>query len=256
MVNKSQIRFSVVIPAYNEENYLGNTLSSLKEQDFSGTFEVIVVDNNCTDNTAKIAKKYGATLITEKNTGISWARQAGTEAAQGEIIVSTDADTTFSKDWLTTIDAAFKQSGKIVAVTGPCTFIDPPWWGTIYPKFLFGSVYIASKLLGRPSYITATNTAFKKSAWTGYDTKVAQGSDELGLLRQLKKQGKIVFLHNNPTYTSSRRLRRGLLYNFFVTFLYYYVLEYSLSRFFHNPLIGSAPNIREKFQSKVKAIRK
>lgn len=57
--------FSVVIPAFNEEKFLPNCLKSLKEQDFKD-FEIIVVNNNSIDKTAKIAKEFGARVIFEK----------------------------------------------------------------------------------------------------------------------------------------------------------------------------------------------
>jgi len=55
---------SVVIPAFNEENFIAKTLESLLNQDFKD-FEIIVVDNNSTDQTAEIAKKFGAILLYE-----------------------------------------------------------------------------------------------------------------------------------------------------------------------------------------------
>ncbi len=248
-------RFSIVIPAYNEEEYIGDTIKSLQDQDYKGDYEIIVADNNSTDGTADLVKKLGARVVHAKHPGVCWARQKGTEAATGEIVISTDADTVFSPSWLQTIDANFQEK-NVVAVMGPCRFVDPPYWGAIYPRILFGSVSLVAKVIGRPFYITATNTAFKKSAWEGYDTKLTQGGDELDLLRKIKKKGKIVFDNTNPTYTSSRRLRRGLFYNLFVTLIYYYLLEYLLSRIFKAQIIGSAPNIREKFQTKLKEISK
>ncbi len=243
-------RFSVVIPAFNEEGYLGQTLESLLEQDFRGSYEIIVVDNNSTDSTAVLAKSYGVRVVREKHPGVCWARQKGTEAAKGEIVVSTDADTVFGKSWLSKIDKEFNKAG-VVAVTGPCRFVDPPYWGAIYSRLLFGLVSKLSGLTRGPFYITATNTAFLKTAWSGYDTTLTQGGDELDLLRKLRKQGKVVFNNSNPTLTSSRRLQRGLMYNLFVTLIYYYLLEYYLNRIFNTQLIGSAPNIREKISAKL-----
>ena len=89
MPNTNRPRFSVVIPCYNEELYIADALKSLQKQDFTGDYEVIVVDNNSTDNTATLAKKHGAKVVHEKRPGICWARQAGTEAARGEIVIST-----------------------------------------------------------------------------------------------------------------------------------------------------------------------
>src|ERR1700710_761412 len=73
-------RFSVVIPAYNEEANIAACLSSLAEQDYPGELEVIVVDNASTDATARIAREHGARVITEPERGVCQARQSGTSA--------------------------------------------------------------------------------------------------------------------------------------------------------------------------------
>jgi glycosyltransferase involved in cell wall biosynthesis len=243
-VDRQGPRFSVVVPAYNESALLGACLQSLADQDFAGAYEVIVVDNNSTDETREIAKLHGATVVGELQAGVCWARQAGTVVALGEIIVSTDADTTFDKSWLSRIDQTFSTSPDFVAVTGPCRFLDAPWWGRLYAWLLFHAVHVISRVTGRVVYVSATNIAFRSSAFTGYDTGATQGGDELGLLRCLRSRGRIAFDLSNPSFTSSRRLRQGLLYNLAVTFLYYYVLGYCLNRLFRRPLIGTAPAFR------------
>ncbi len=240
-----RLRFSVVIPCYNEEAYIGATLKSLSKQSYRGKFEVIVVDNNSTDKTAKIALKHGARVITENRTGVCWARQAGTEAARGQIVVSTDADTQFDKDWLKRIDQTFRDNKSIVGVTGPCRYPDGPWWGKFYTFVLFGAVGIRYRMTGKPFYITATNTAFKKSAWEGYDTALTQGGDEMYLLNQLQQKGKVMFEATNPTFTSSRRLNQGLFYTIFVSFFIYYLLAYNLNKRFDRTILGTAPAYRE-----------
>jgi glycosyltransferase involved in cell wall biosynthesis len=237
-------RFSVVIPAFNESAYLVDCLRSLAAQDFPGPVEVIVVDNNSTDDTAAIARSMGATVVTEERPGVCFARQRGTEVACGEVIVSTDADTTFDRGWLSRIDLAFVRNPTSVAVAGPCRFADGPWWASVYPTLLFGMVHLLYLATGRVCYVTATNTAFRKSAWTGYDTRLTQGGDELDLLRRLRARGRVVFDLGNPTLTSARRLNRGMLYNVAVTLVFYYLLGYGLNRLAHRPLVGTAPVFR------------
>jgi glycosyltransferase involved in cell wall biosynthesis len=238
-------RFSVVIPAVNEAAEIGRCLLSLAEQDYEGSYEVIVVDNNSSDETAAIAHNLGATVVFEGHPGVCWARQRGTEIARGEIVVSTDADTTFDPRWLSRIEMAFRREPSNVAVTGPCQFVDGPVWGAVYATLLFGIVHLLHRLTGRVFYVSATNVAFRKSAWTGYDTNLTQGGDELDVLRRLRAQGRVTFDLRNPTFTSSRRLRRGLVYNIFVTCLFYYLLGYGLNRMFGRPVLGTAPEIRD-----------
>lgn len=247
----SKIYFSIVIPAFNESHYIAETLSSLKDQTFKGGYEVIVVDNNSTDQTAAIARSLGAKVILERQPGVCWARQAGTKAALGQIVISTDADTTFSHDWLARIYARFVADDTLIGVSGPCHYVNGPLWGEIYPRALFGAISVAYKLTGHVYYGSATNIAFRKSAWSGYDTSLTQGGDELDLLKKLQKAGRVVFDNGNPTYTSARRLVRGFIYNFFITFLLFYILEYNLSRLFKRPVLASAPKIRNEFSPKI-----
>ncbi|HUD10450.1 MAG TPA: glycosyltransferase family 2 protein [Candidatus Saccharimonadales bacterium] len=244
-------RFSIVIPCYNEANFIADTLRSLKVQDTLQKYEIIVVDNNCTDETVNIAKQYGAKVVAERQAGICSARQAGTQAAIGEIVISTDADTTFSPNWLSTIDASFQNDKQLVAIGGPCRYIDGPWWGKLYTHFLFTGNYTYSRITGHPFYITATNIAFIKSAWPGYDPRITQGGDELDLLHKLRKQGKVRFDNANTTYTSGRRLTNGLIYNIFVSFLFYYLGAYYIDRIFQRTIIGSAPAFRKDSSLKI-----
>lgn len=238
-------RFSVVVPAVNEERYLGACLESLARQRVRGGLEVVVADNGSTDATGAVATSYGARVVREPRPGVCWARQAGTEVAVGEIVVSTDADTTFAPDWLERIDARFRSDPGLVAVAGPCRFVEGPWWAGVYTSVLFGVVHLVYRLTGRVLYASATNIAFRRTAWEGYDTSLTQGGDELAVLRQLRRRGRIAFELRNPTLTSSRRLRRGLLYNAFVTCFYYYLVGYALNRFAGRRVLGTAPEVRE-----------
>jgi glycosyltransferase involved in cell wall biosynthesis len=249
-MSKLRPRFSIVIPCYNEANFISDTLKSLQKQEIDESVELVVVDNNCTDNTIEIAKKFGARIIKEDRSGVCWARQSGTVAARGDIIVSTDADMKFAKDWLSKIDKSFKDNKEIVAVGGPCRYFNGPWWRS-YTYFLFSGSYLYYLIIGHPFYITATNIAFKKSAFVKYNVNLMQGGDELDLLHNLRKKGKVQFNLANPTYTSGRRLTRGLTYNIFVTFCYYYFGAYFINRMFGRSVIGSAPAFRKKGTSRL-----
>ncbi len=249
MINQAPLgadrpRFSIVIPAFNEEFYLGECLKSLAAQDYPGAFEVIVVDNNSSDRTAQMAASLGATVVAEPEPGVCRARQRGTAAALGEIIVSADADTTYPPGWLSKIAQWFDDHEDCVAVGGPCYFADGPRWGRALQQGLFGGVALIRRLRGPVLYITATNFAFQRTVWPGYDTRLVQGGDELDLLRRLRKAGRVDFTPTNPAWTSARRMERGILYNFAVSFFYYYILGYALNRVFGRPVVGTAPAFR------------
>ncbi len=237
-------RYSIVIPCYNEAGYVADAVNSLRSQTFAGSYEIVVVDNNCTDETVDIARELGARVVRETNPGVCWARQKGTDESAGEIVISADADTTYAPDWLAKIDGSFGTDARIVAVSGPCRYVGGPLWGRVYARLLFGGVHLVYRITGRTLYVTATNIAFRKKHWSGYDVDLTQGGDELSLLRDLRGKGRVVYDHTNPTHTSSRRLTRGVLYSFFVTLLVYYLLAYLLNRLFRRPVIGMAPAYR------------
>jgi glycosyltransferase involved in cell wall biosynthesis len=238
-------RFSIVVPCYNEAGFIAATLNSLRDQTFTGSYEIIVVDNNCTDETADIARALGVRVVREDNPGVCWARQKGTEESAGEIVISADADTLYAPDWLARIDRSFGTDEGIAAVAGPCRYVGRPLWGRAYARLLFGGVHGVYRMTGRTVYASATNIAFRRSCWSGYDVYLTQGGDELNLLRDLRRNGRVVYDHANPTYTSSRRLTRGVLYGLLVTLVVYYLLAYFVNRLFKRRVIGSAPAYRD-----------
>lgn len=238
-------RFSVVIPAYNESGYLPRTLSSLRRQDFPGEVEVVVVDNNSDDDTAAVARRHGVRVVHEAQPGVCAARQRGSVAATGEILVSTDADTVHPVDWLRRIDATFASSNAVVAVAGPCRYDGAHGWTDRYPRLLFGLVgwfFARTRYVG---YVSATNLAVRRSAFPGYDQRLTQGGDELDLLRRLRPQGAVVWDAGNVVTTSPRRLQQGFLHTFFVSFLGYYLGAYLVNRVSGRPRVGTAPPVRE-----------
>lgn len=235
--------FSVIIPAFNEERLLPECLKSLSQQIFKD-FEVIVIDNNSTDKTAAIAAAYGARVVEEIHPGVCWARQAGLKAAKGKIIVSTDADTTYPDSWLKNINNKFQVTG-VVAVGGPVIYGDDIWWANVWSKCLFGFSALCAKLFGQPIYVSACNLAFRKSAIKGYETNLTQGGDELAVLKQLKTHGRVVIDRKNNVFTSGRRQSRGLLYTFFVTLVWYYLLGYILSKLTKRTVFGGYPAFRD-----------
>lgn len=239
------IRFSVVIPCYNEALYIAEAILSLQNQDFPGPYEIVVVDNNCTDDTARIAGDLGVRVVTEAAPGVCNARQAGTAASTGEIVVSADADTTYPKDWLSKIDRGFRESADVVAVVGPCRYKDGPRWGPIFARTLFGAVQLVYRATGRTCYVSATNIAFRRDRWTGYNTHLTQGGDELDLLRRMRREGRVIYNHANPTYTSGRRFNRGFFYNVVVCLFVFYLSAYVLNRVTGKRVIGSAPVFRD-----------
>jgi dolichol-phosphate hexosyltransferase len=84
-------KISLVIPCYNEES----GLAALLRNDLSYVDEIIVVDNNCTDNTVNIAKDHGCRVVKEEKRGYGAAYKSGLRNVTNEIIVTMDGDNTY-----------------------------------------------------------------------------------------------------------------------------------------------------------------
>ena len=241
-------RFSVVVPAHNEADTLPAALASLAAQRCPAPYEVIVVDNASTDATATVAARAGATVVAEPRLGVCRARQTGVAAARGEIVVSTDADTTLPADWLARIDATFlahdAAGTPVVAVAGPCRYVDPPWWAATIPPLWFAGIAAIAKAGRGVRYITATNVAFVRDRFPGYDVSLHQGGDEMDLLRTLRRLGSVVWDRDLVVDTSSRRMREGLPYTVLVSYGYYYVGQRLRRRLLGPSAITPAPTVR------------
>ncbi len=93
--------FSVIIPAHNEENYIGGCLEAIQKAAShapEGSVQIIVVANRCTDKTAEIALSYGALVVPNEDKSISKIRNAGAAQAIGRIIVTIDADSKMTEN--------------------------------------------------------------------------------------------------------------------------------------------------------------
>ncbi len=236
------------MPAYNEAEYLPATLRSLSTQHSGAGVEIVVVDNNSTDATAEVARSFGVRVIAEPEAGVCQARQRGLLEATGEIVISVDADTIYPAGWLTRIESSFERWPDAVAVAGPCRYVDPPWWMAAFSRGVFGAVERVYRHTGWVGYVTATNTAFRRDRFDGYDLSLTQGGDELDLLRRLRSRGRVVWNASNPVLTSSRRQSRGLVHTLVISFLIYYLLAYWLNRFASRSILGRAPVIRRSVE--------
>lgn len=91
---------SVVIPARDEENHIGRTLSSVREAlSGSASYEILVVDDGSTDRTTTIAEDHGARVLVSKTDTIGGSRNEGARAASGEVLVFLDADVSVTEGW-------------------------------------------------------------------------------------------------------------------------------------------------------------
>jgi O-antigen/teichoic acid export membrane protein/glycosyltransferase involved in cell wall biosynthesis len=114
-----EVDLSVVIPARNAASTIGAQLESLARQDFTGSWEVVVVDNGSTDDTVEVVERFADRLpavrvvsALERNS-IPYARNRGVEAARGSLIAFCDADDEVSEGWLSAVASGLERYGGV-----------------------------------------------------------------------------------------------------------------------------------------------
>lgn len=219
---------SVVIPAYNEEKLLPQTLASIKKLTRLPD-EILVINASSTDNTAGVAQKYGAQVLTREKRTIGYSRQAGLKAAKSDVVAFTDADAILPTDWLTRIESFIKQPG-VVGVFGGFRVPDGPWWYKIFINVIQPPLNVFYFSVLRIPLATGQNMAFYKDkalAVGGFpeEFKIAE---DIEIARRLMKIGNIVFRQDFYVWASGRRGYEGfgrLVGRITKAFLYYFVFR-------------------------------
>lgn len=181
---------SVIIPAFNEAENIEKTLQSLKNQSYlASRFEIIVVDNGSTDDTVGIAKKYTENVFVKKDCNVGGVRNFGESKSKGEIVITTDADCTFSPNWLKNGVKILEDNKNLIAGGGLAVCPSANWverlWTlnpegkTVQQKDLMGScIFIrkeAFEHLGKfPENVTSGEDSLlsKKAKSSGYTIKL------------------------------------------------------------------------------------
>ena len=204
---------SVVIPAYNEEQYLHRCLAALARQTYpAGRFEVIVVDNGSTDATAEIARRYGVRVVTEPRKGVAHARQAGFAAARGAIIASTDADTVVPPFWVARIAEYFRADPALGAVYGPVHWPDGRQMEQLLVRYPVTWGLWASNRVRRSLWWGSNFAVRREVFWEagGFPVQWGAGSGEdTDLARRVRRIAPVRFDPDLVVYASSRRVREG-----------------------------------------------
>jgi glycosyltransferase involved in cell wall biosynthesis len=212
---------SIVVPALNEEKYLPDCLTSLKNQQWNGQYEIIVVDNGSTDRTPQVAAQFGARVIFCSKRGVAFARQAGAEAASSEIVAQVDADTQYPPGWLAALDAYFSANPEASALGGRYVYTNPAWWAPLERAYRRSLNWVSSLFLRWPPSISGANFAYRISAFRkagGYDAESLY-PDQWGIARRLSRFGEVHYDHNLVVTTSARRVAKP-----------FYVIMYEIVR--------------------------
>ncbi len=217
------MKISVVVPAFNEEKLLGQSLRSIKAamaafHQLGWQTELIVCNNNSTDRTAAIAEAEGAKVVFEPINQIGRARNCGASAATGDWLVFVDADSNPSPELFADVAATigtkrFIGGGSTVRLDGyyPMANIGNMLWNVIsrVQKWAAGS------------FIFCERNAFQEIGGFSNDLYVAEELDLSNRLKALAKRRrlKMKILSRHPLITSARKVKlysgRELLRFFF-----------------------------------------
>jgi glycosyltransferase involved in cell wall biosynthesis len=206
MKNKS-LTLTIVIPAYNEEDYLAACLDSINAQTVVPD-EVIVVDNNSSDKTVRIASDYSfVRVLKEKKQGVFWAAQTGFKAARSDLIGRIDSDTILATDWVENVLGAMSDK-KVTAVTGPVSYYDMP-----LPRANYWFDHLMRKLIydwaPKCPFLYGSNLAVRSQEWRQISNQLCIHSnihEDIDLAIHLKLNGgRIVYKKELLSGASGRR---------------------------------------------------
>ena len=183
-------KLSFIIPVYNEEEHLDDTIASIKKNVHgSYDYEIIVVDNGSYDNSISIAKRHGAKVYIKPANKISSLRNYGTFNSSGHLLIFLDADIHLEKEWGCAITEVIKDFEKNpVQITGSVVGIDrdPNW----IEKYWFKPTLYESDITHMNSgHLIVTKSFFEKIG--GFNENLETGED-YEFSQRAKKNGAII----------------------------------------------------------------
>ncbi|MFX1442885.1 MAG: glycosyltransferase [Promethearchaeota archaeon] len=222
---KNKPKISVVIPVYNEENYIQETLIAVKKQVCDFPYEVIVVDGQSSDNTVSIANKYAKVYISPQK-GRVFQLNYGALKSIGDLILFLDGDTIIKPYFLQTLYKKFKKNKNLFACAARFKYYDGKILsfkiGSIsctitqyfFINFLMHSWYFFKTLFGYPE-LCGCNTIVRRKIYfkvggfkeppSGLGADKVFSDSLIYLIRKIKK-GKIKTLNLISVLTSGRNL--------------------------------------------------
>ena len=208
---------SVIVPACNEEKYLGETLKSIQRaKEFllekgAVPTEVIVVDNDSVDSTSDIAQSSGATVVKEPKHNVARVRNAGASSAKGNVLVFIDADTIVPDELLWRINEVMANPSCVGGA------VDTDY----RPAKILVNVYLQLwRIVGKLAGMAQGATQFCRRdlffALNGYDETLFMGEDvdfHWRLKRIAKRQnGSVAFIDDLRVVPSTRRFDQWRLW--------------------------------------------
>jgi glycosyltransferase involved in cell wall biosynthesis len=236
------MKISLIIPAYNEEKYIGRCLESVQKY-ATGLYEIIVINNASTDNTSAIAQSFpGVRVIFEDKKGLTKARQRGFLEAKGDVLAYIDADTYIASSWFDIMQKEFTNHLNTASLSGPYIYYDIPR----YQQYM---VSLYWNVLGRIAYwitrqmVVGGNFAIRRDVlvkMSGFDTSIEFYGEDTNIARRARLFGKVCFNFKFVINTSGRRLLgQGLLKTALI-----YVSNFLSETIIHRPVTSKYRDIR------------
>ena len=203
---EAQPRISVILSTYNRAHYLSHALKALSEQDCDAPYEVIVVDNACTDNTASVIESWcrkdgRIRMVSEPRLGLSWGKNAGIRVARAPLLLFTDDDILADPRWIRAYsDFFFRHNDKLLLAGGPCIPIPhdlgswPSWFGEQSLTDVALLNYREERVLTKKEWVWGGNMAVPAYLFEQFglwDVKVGRKGDARGTFEDTEFQDRL-----------------------------------------------------------------
>lgn len=205
------LKVSVIIAVKNRERLIGRCLQALMEVDYRN-YEVIVVDDHSSDNTAGIVKTFPVKLRRSKGKGIGAAKNTGISEATGDILAFTDSDCLVAKDWISQIVKLHLQHQEVMGIGG---IIKNPISSNFFARF--GQKLCFDPPISQQDFVKSiggNNISYKREVFNSvglFDERFVTGEDPDMCWRLGQKEMKILYSPSIVIYHIHRSTLGGFL---------------------------------------------
>ena len=193
------VNVSIIVPAYNESDYIEACLTSLLSIDYpKERLEIIVVDNGSSDDTVEKARSFPVKVVEKTSGKVGSVRNYGVGQSSGEVIAFIDSDCVANKDWLKA--SLIKLSSDTVgAVGGACmlrenpNWVESAWIINSFPREGVANILAGSSMImSRETFLSAGK--FDEKINAGEDTKLSEAIKDLGLSLEWISEAAVIHL--------------------------------------------------------------
>jgi glycosyltransferase involved in cell wall biosynthesis len=193
------MRVSIVIPCYNQSEYVAEAICSALTQNYDD-FEVIVVNDGSTDGSLSVIENFPVKIINQENAGLSAARNAGIDFATGELILPLDADDKIDPNYLFRTTALMNMANDIGVVS-----TDMMYFGTHSDRLrpTHTTIHQITQYNGMPVCSLIRRKAIEQAG--GYKSIMTEGCEDWELWVSILKRGWKVAVLNEPLFFYRRK---------------------------------------------------